>query len=542
MKKLFVSYRRTNWSFTYWLAEELGKLIEAELFVDFSGIDESNFESSLLRNLSESEALLLIVTEHTFDQRIYRPNDWVRREIRTALEQKKPIVLALYEGKTPPSDPNLLPEDILLIQKAQGVEFYPRFFKAGVHELALFIAKSTSIELQDNAARAPSEVKVHPRANQAERLKTAYALIEAGDYTQALTLLNQLQSEGYQPKILDLNELITRAKNSQQSEERRWEAGQIYDEIEILTHVNLSRARAAWIEFQQSYPDFKDDPAKLAARFTNESGVTLKIPEIEIKRTNQVERIIGIPFEWCYVEAGTFLYGTEKLLTPLDEFYISKYPITYGQYQVFLEANDGYFDGRWWADLSVEKSHRKQYGEQFWKIENHPCEMVSWYDAVAFSRWLSNRLGGHYAIDQIDSWLIRLPTEIEWEKAARGTDGRIYPWGSEYILGNANVDESNLRGGQYLGKTSPVVDFQGCISPYKLLNMSGNVWEWTLTDFETGDNHNLDAKSGRVYRGGSYIDLLSLARVDFRDGNYPQTRKKNLGFRIVTTSTLLGTG
>ena len=85
-QKLFVSYRRVNWSFTYWLAIELGGLLDADIFVDYSGVDETDFEKSLLRNLRESDAVLLIVTEQTFDSaRIQHDKDWVRREIREAL-------------------------------------------------------------------------------------------------------------------------------------------------------------------------------------------------------------------------------------------------------------------------------------------------------------------------------------------------------------------------------------------------------------------------------------------------------------------------
>src|SRR5512141_2755625 len=101
-KRVFVSYRRVNWSFTYWLAEELGKLLDAEIFVDYSGIDETDFERSLLRNLRESDAVILVVDEQTFEARIHNDKDWVRREIREALQANKPIALALVNGLIPP--------------------------------------------------------------------------------------------------------------------------------------------------------------------------------------------------------------------------------------------------------------------------------------------------------------------------------------------------------------------------------------------------------------------------------------------------------
>src|SRR5258707_10174086 len=113
--KLFVSYRRAAWSFTYWLVEELNKLLTAEIFVDYSGVDETNFEKSLLRNLRQCDAVLLIVEEHTFaPDRIHSDADWVRREIREALTHNKPIVMACHNGLFPPAT---LPDDIAAIGK-----------------------------------------------------------------------------------------------------------------------------------------------------------------------------------------------------------------------------------------------------------------------------------------------------------------------------------------------------------------------------------------------------------------------------------------
>ncbi len=105
--------------------------------------------------------------------------------------------------------------------------------------------------------------------------------------------------------------------------------------------------------------------------------------------------------------------------------------------QTFLDARDGIQDDRWWEGLAQE--FREPFAQNF-KCDNHPCEMVSWYQAVAFCRWFSFKLDGKYVLDQVMNWAIRLQTEQEWEKAARGTDGRIYPWGNEYIPGTANVD------------------------------------------------------------------------------------------------------
>jgi formylglycine-generating enzyme required for sulfatase activity len=163
-----------------------------------------------------------------------------------------------------------------------------------------------------------------------------------------------------------------------------------------------------------------------------------------------VRNIIGEPFKWCEVPAGTFLFGDDKQKLELPGFAIAKYPITYSQFQVFIDAKDGIRDSRWWEGLA--EAHRQPF-EQSWKFDDHPREAVSWYQAMAFCRWLSSRLGGGYGTNSISRWVIRLPTESEWEKAARGTDGRLYPWGDTPYKGKSNTKEAGME------RTSPVSQY-----------------------------------------------------------------------------------
>jgi WD40 repeat protein len=268
-KKLFVSYRRSSWSFTYWLAEELAKLVDAHLFVDYSGIDETDFEHSLLRNLRESDAVLLIVTDQTFDAaRIHHEKDWVRREIREALTLQKPIALACYNGLFPPAD---LPEDIQGVRGIQGIEFYPRYFKAGIRELAVFLDKATPVKLQNAIAAPPAaSTVVQPAAPATHKalLDEATSLHEAGQYDRAIEIYDRLIAEQYRPRLLSIPELREQAIGERATEQRRWEAGEIYDEIAALFRVNPERGAQEYTRFRADYAEFTEDPAGLASRST----------------------------------------------------------------------------------------------------------------------------------------------------------------------------------------------------------------------------------------------------------------------------------
>ncbi len=268
--KLFVSYRRTNWSFTYWLAEELSKLMDVQPFVDYAGIDETDFESSLLRNLRESDAVLLIVTEDTFSpSRIHHDKDWVRREIREALALNKPIVLACHNGVFPPAD---LPDDIQAIRKVQGIEFYPRYFKAGVQELAVFLDKATPLKLYQpiSIPPAPSPTETVVKSAQSLRVlwEEAINLHEGGQYDRAIELYQQLIKEHYQTQRITVNDCLNYAIAERNAEQRHWEAGQIYDEIAALFRIDRERGMQEYAKFLKDYPEFTDDPAGLKQKNT----------------------------------------------------------------------------------------------------------------------------------------------------------------------------------------------------------------------------------------------------------------------------------
>lgn len=142
--KLFVSYRRKSWGFTQYLAEKLERRLDAEIFIDYEGIDETHFANSIMRHLRGSDAVLLIVSDLTFaPQLIFRDEDWVRREIRTALEEKIPIINVFVDGQSFPAE---LPPDIAAIRQMQGVNFYPEYFTPALIKLVGFITKATPIK------------------------------------------------------------------------------------------------------------------------------------------------------------------------------------------------------------------------------------------------------------------------------------------------------------------------------------------------------------------------------------------------------------
>ena len=227
----------------------------------------------------------------------------------------------------------------------------------------------------------------------------------------------------------------------------------------------------------------------------------------------------------------------------LPEFYISRYLVTYAQYGAFENAPD-FGDKTWWdgfPDAEKRKTH-----EQRFKYDNHPREKVTWYSAMAFCRWLTyhtqeatvpmrvwDMTTKSYQTLPYQKMKITLPSEAEYEKMARGTDGRIYPYGNDFDATKGNTYETGI------GMTSGVGMFPQGESPYGVLDASGNVWTWTRSlpkIYKYNRNDGREDESGTgvpSLRGGSWGRSMDNARASFRYGSNPNLRFSVGGFFVV---------
>jgi formylglycine-generating enzyme required for sulfatase activity len=228
---------------------------------------------------------------------------------------------------------------------------------------------------------------------------------------------------------------------------------------------------------------------------------------------------VGAEIEWVTIPAGSLDMGStdgdedERPVHPvsLREYRISRYPITNRQYEAYVRTAKAQ-SPTYWDDGKVPEGK-----------EDHPVVNVSWGDAAAYCRWKSEQTGAVY----------RLPTEAEWEKAARGTDGRTWPWGDQFDPGKCNTAESRKGG------TTPVTEYPGGSSPYGCYDMAGNVWEWTSSlykpyPYQADDGReNANAAGARVLRGGSWLSPADSARSASRLRDTPDLRLRRVGFRCV---------
>ena len=227
---------------------------------------------------------------------------------------------------------------------------------------------------------------------------------------------------------------------------------------------------------------------------------------------------LQIPYlEWVDIPAGKITVKETEFT--VEAFKLAKYPVTNAQFQAFIE-DDGYTTPRYWEGLAQTFDAPDP---SRWPEADCPKTDVSWYEAVAFTRWLSERL----------EMTVRLPTEWEWQWAAAGETGWDYPYGQTFDAAKCNTLESGL------GRTTPVTRYAGKDngdSPFGVSDMSGNVWEWCLNEYESLVNVEVGEDARRVVRGGAWGSGRDSASVALRNNPRPHSRHLRLGFRLAVSS------
>jgi formylglycine-generating enzyme required for sulfatase activity len=300
------------------------------------------------------------------------------------------------------------------------------------------------------------------------------------------------------------------------------------------------------------------EKGKLAPKERNNAGITLSNlgdPRFTADLWHfPTDETLG----FTLIPAGKFSMGSDdrnreeekpQHEVALPDFWIAKYPVTVAQFRTFTEATKYSFN-RW----------------QYNNLANHPIVFITWYEALKYANWLDKKLR-QYGEKQINSGVknlfwqglaenklhITLPSEAEWEKSARGTNGSMYPWQSDvFDLNKANTLDTKIN------KPSVVGCFPAGASPYGLLDMSGNVWEWTRSIYAQGDDkyHTINEYKypyeesdgredlnkpkyfARSLRGGSFNYISEFARCVARNWDFPFNGYWNYSFRVVASPVL----
>jgi formylglycine-generating enzyme required for sulfatase activity len=204
------------------------------------------------------------------------------------------------------------------------------------------------------------------------------------------------------------------------------------------------------------------------------------------------------------------------------KFYMARFPVTNEMYKPYVKTEG-------------IRHYLSSRGSSWENKMDHPVTRVKWTDAMEYCRWLN-----HLLQDEMPSGLVlRLPTEAEWEKAARGADGRERPWGDPFDRNKCNTKASGNAETTPVGSYSPIGD-----SPFGCADMVGNVWEWTHSvsvayPYDPYDGRENEVDSGeRVLRGGAFSSLERHARCAYREDAFTNYSSDIIGFRGVVAPKL----
>jgi formylglycine-generating enzyme required for sulfatase activity len=353
-----------------------------------------------------------------------------------------------------------------------------------------------------------------PKVDPVHAVTTAVDALENTHYDQAVFLLKQAKENGYHSRFINIDAVLAEAEHALERQTYLREADREYRQIVALAkHERTTKlAYEAFTVYRTVYPDH--DPENLEACFA---------------RTNGTMPTGGLPLlSWQPIPEGKvnlqYVDDDDKIETieySVDDFYISQYPVTNAQFDVFINDPEGYSNSSWW-DFSPQALKWRQENviprNSRFKGDDRPREMVCWYEAMAFCNWISDKIG----------MKVTLPTIAEWQRAYQNDHEYEFPWGNTFNPEYCNTAETGLK------MTTAVNVYPGGVSPYGVYDMAGNVWEWCLNlSHEQNFEADISCPGDRIVRGGSFISPGHRSRISFHFHLKPEVYYSTTGFRLV---------
>jgi formylglycine-generating enzyme required for sulfatase activity len=487
---IFVSYRRDDSSgHAGRLSDKLSDRFGADnVFMDIDHIGPGeDFVQVIEDAVSSCEILIAIIgrdwlsgVDEKGRRLLDKPNDFVRLEIAAALKRSIRVIPILVQGAAIPN-PEELPEPLLKLSRLNALELSDVRWKRDVDHLISslerIITQREEVRGSANAQSSIEEVISQPLSETAEAAKSE-------------RFVSRDQSSGSANE-----ESPTRTSGQSRHNSRK--------RIAMIAGVLIIAVLGALILWSLRTTIWKPSPAEVQPKPGQQSPSD--------QQTSKAENKPAPPEGMVYVPGGILMMGRDSgdeaerppHQVTVKPFFIDTYEVTNEGYEKFVTATSHHSPATWRNGSFPSGAERK------------PVTGVTWDDANDYARWAGKRL----------------PTEEEWEFAARGTDGRMYPWGIDWRQGSANANGA----GQSI---ADVGAYKGT-SPFGAYDMVGNAWEWTASNFRAYPGGRLPANqlAGelRVIRGGSYESTRDYATTTYRAG-WPArnaTAYSQTGFRCV---------
>jgi len=552
---VFISYRRTD-VYTALAVYENLKNQGYDVFFDYRSISSGDFEQIITSNIRARAHFLLILTSTALD-RCNEPGDWLRREIELAIDEKRNIVPLFFKGFRfgNPSVAEQLTGKLKNLSRYNGLNVHEDYFDEAMERV------------RTQYLNIPLDTVLHPVSTEVQKVVRAEQVAADNALEQIVDVKKLVKQAEEKPDPLKAKlapgpivpphkqqreveaELEGLKSQAIQYELRGdfWNALQAYYQIKKLdplfprVDIKIRELERAWrpkpipVEVRRPIPSGQPNlrlvglavgaiAIIVVIMWVARSGFFSPNPNDSATRTPEKDGMVMI-----YVPAGEFTMGSDNgdaderpvHKVNLDGFWIDQTEVTNAQFAKFIDETGYKTDaekvgclyildvptGEWNCLAGITWNHPQGSASTLDGLDMHPIVQVSWNDANAYCAWADRRL----------------PTEAQWEKAARGEGTSLYPWGNRLDETRANFCDTNCVFNIWSDKdsndgfpyTSPVGNYSAGVSPYGVLDMAGNVLEWVADEYgsryyenspssnPTGPE-NPDSGTGHVLRGGSW--------------------------------------
>jgi formylglycine-generating enzyme required for sulfatase activity len=522
--RIFVSYARVDKPYCIQIVDTLDV---HETWYDQRLYAGQNWWKEILRRLDWSEAFIYLLSPDSVS------SEYCRKEYDLAKSLGKHIVPVLIREDTQ------LPE---YLRSVQYVDLTKGITPDAVKTLLNSVYLAERQKQSALTVTAISSDKISPPViNPVNVISLAASAMENAQFDQAVFLLRQAKENGFASRFINIDALLLEAETALERLSYYREAEREYKQIsELVRHTRTRKlGLEAFRAFRKDFPDY--DPDHLTnLTVENAPQISILTPPSPSYASARLAPSTLPLLDWCDIPAGTVLvdeidneHHISQRQFPVNGFKISKYPITNNQFTIFRDDPNGYSNTKWWEFSPEAYNWRVNNPEPKparFKGEERPREMVNWYDAVAFCNWL----GSYTGIP------VSLPTALEWQRAARGDDTRVYPWGNAFDKSRCNTRESDIK------MTSLVMRYNNGASPFDVYDMAGNVWEWCLnlkpkTEIVTlptprRNPTDLSLAGERAVFGGSFVSAYQRSQIAFHYYLDPLCYHATIGFRVVQKS------
>jgi formylglycine-generating enzyme required for sulfatase activity len=543
-KTVFISYRRAD-VYIALAVYEILKNHGYDVFFDYRSISSGDFEQIITGNIRARAHFLLILTPTALD-RCNEPGDWLRREIEIAIDEKRNIVPLFFKGFRfgAASVTKTLTGKLKNLGRYNGLNVHEDYFDEGMDRLRTqFLNRPLNTVLHPVSTEVQQVVREEQfAADQAlEQIEDVKELLKP---TGAESRKANLRFYGIVASILlmvmvGLAGINAWIQNNGGNATPTTTNPVVTNTIGVDTPASDS-VNTATVEIPTStpteQPTFTITPSPTlgvgSTRISTKDGMTLLyVPAGEFTMGSDADEVVAgcLKFERVITDCqrSRFVGEEPPHSVNVDAFWIDQTEVTNKMYGNCVSA------GACNAPVDMSSgSHANYFGAS--EFENYPVIFVDWNMAKAYCSWAERRL----------------PSEAEWEKAARGTDANVYPWGNVFDgnivnfcdtnCGIVHADQSSNDG---YADVSPVGNYPSGKSIYGAHDMAGNVWEWVSTlyrpyPYDANDGReNFSSSESRVLRGGSWNSDGNVVRSAIRINTAPDSAAWNFGVRCAMDAT-----